>query len=233
MLRIRRIYDDVLPVNKQILAQVKDILRSRFTGIKESEIELIGEKLRNPFKHRFRTLFFVAETLRGKVQGFAMVLLEPDIGFVFLDWIAIIRGNAGGGLGDALYDRVRREAQALNAKGVFFECLPDDEQDCPDKALLKENRARLRFYERYGARPIVDTGYETPVNSDDSCMPYLVYDGLETQKPLRRAFLRKVVRAILERKYSELCPPEYVESVVSSITDDPVKLRAFRYVKPE
>jgi acetoin utilization deacetylase AcuC-like enzyme/GNAT superfamily N-acetyltransferase len=233
MLRIRRIYDDVLPVNKQILAQVKDILRSRFTGVKEAEIELIGEKLRNPFKHRFRTLLFVAETLRGKVQGFAMVLLEPEIGFVFLDWIAIIRGNTGGGLGDALYDRVRREALALNAKGIFFECLPDDVGACPDKALLKANRARLRFYERYGARPVVNTGYETPVNSDDSCMPYLVYDGLEMQKPLRKAFLKKVVRAILERKYADLCPPEYVESVLDSIKDDPVKLRDFRYVKPE
>lgn len=233
MLRIRRIYDDVLPANKQILAQVKEILRSRFSGVKESEIELIGEKLRNPFKHRFRTLFFVAETLRGKVQGFAMVLLEPDMGFVFLDWIAIIRGNAGGGLGDALYDRVRGEALALNAKGIFFECLPDDAQDCPDKALLKENRARLRFYERYGARPIVNTGYETPVNSDDSCMPYLVYDGLGKQKPLHKAFVKKVVRAILERKYADLCPPEYVERVVASIKEDPVQLRDFRYVKPE
>ena len=233
MFRIRRIYDDVLPVNKQILGQVKDILRSRFSAVKESEIDQIGEKLRNPFKHRFRTLLLVAETLRGKVQGFAMILLEPEIGFVFLDWIAIIRGNTGGGLGDALYDRVRQEALALNASGIFFECLPDDAEDCPDKTLLKENRARLRFYERFGARPIVGTGYEEPVNKDDSCMPYLVYDALETQKPLRKTFLKKVVRAILERKYSDLCPPEYVESVVASIKDDPVKLRDYRYVKPE
>jgi acetoin utilization deacetylase AcuC-like enzyme/GNAT superfamily N-acetyltransferase len=233
MFRIRRIYDDVLPVNKQILSQVKDILRSRFSGVTEEEIELIGEKLRNPVKHRFRTLLFVAETLRGKVQGFAMVLLEPEIGFVFLDWIAIIRGITGGGLGDALYDRVRREALALNAKGIFFECLPDNIKDCPDKALLKENRARLRFYERYGARPIVNTGYETPVKSGDTCMPYLVYDGLETPKPLRKTFAKKVVRAILERKYADLCPPEYVEAVVASIIDDPVKLRDYHYVKPE
>jgi hypothetical protein len=70
MLRIRRIYDDVLPVNKHILAQVKDILRSRFTAVKEAEIELIEEKLRNPFKHRFRTLLFVAETLAGQGSGF-------------------------------------------------------------------------------------------------------------------------------------------------------------------
>ena len=233
MLRIRRIFDDVLPVNKDILQQVKEILRSRFSDVNESEIEQINEKLRNPFKQRFRTLLFVAEALRGRVQGFAMILHEPVIGFVYLDWIATIRGITSGGMGDALYDRVRREATLLKARGVFFECLPDDSAHCPDETLLKDNRARLRFYERFGARPIVNTGYEMPVHSDDDCMPHLVYDGLEAQQPLRRSFARKVVRAILERKYADLCPADYVERVVASITDDPVQLREFRYVKPE
>ena len=40
---------------------------------------------------------------------------------------------------------------------------------------------------------------------------------------------RKVVRAILERKYE--CPPDYVQMVVDSITDDPIRLREPRYVK--
>ncbi|MFO8085237.1 MAG: GNAT family N-acetyltransferase [Desulfobacterales bacterium] len=232
MLRIRRVYDDVLPINKEIIAQVKDILRSRFSNVSETEINSIGEKLRNPFKQRFRTLLLVAETMRGKVKGFAMVLVEPEIGFVFLDWIATIQDNTGG-LGEAIYDRVRQEAMSLKAKGIFFECLPDNEKDCPDKTLLKENQARLKFYERYGARPIVDTNYEMPVKPDDSCMPYLVYDGLKSQKPLRKVFLKKVVRAILERKYADLCPAEYVEKVFDSIKDDPVKLREYLYVKPE
>ena len=34
---------------------------------------------------------------------------------------------------------------------------------------------------------------------------------------------------MLERKYSYLCPPEYVEEVVSSISDDPLCLREPRY----
>jgi hypothetical protein len=50
MLRIRRIYDDVLPLNQENLSQVKDILRSRFSEVAEEEIEAISEKLRNPFK---------------------------------------------------------------------------------------------------------------------------------------------------------------------------------------
>lgn len=233
MLRIRRIYDDVLPVNQEVLRQVKAILKSRFREVSEDEIELLGEKLRNPFKLRFRTVLFVAESMRGRVLGFATLLHEPKIGFVFLDWIATASGKTGGGLGSALYDRVRREAAAFHASGLFFECLPDEPRDCPDPPLVKENRARLRFYERYGARPIVNTGYESPVNPGDTCMPYLVFDCLDRRYPLRRALAKKVVRAILERKYAGFCPPEYVERVVGSFKDDPVALRDFRYVKPE
>ncbi len=233
MLRIRRIFDDVLPTNRETLEQVKVILRDRFSEVSEEEIEQLGEKLRNPFKQRFRPILFVAKTLRSSVKGFAMLLHEPEIGFCFLDWIATASGRTGGGLGGALYDRVRREAVALGAEGLFFECLPDEAENCPDEALLKENRARLRFYECYGARPIVNTGYEHPVNPGDSCMPHLVYDALDAVKPLRRAFARKVVRAILKRKYRGYCPAEYVEKVVASFREDPVALRDFRYIKPQ
>ena len=233
MLRIRRIYDDSIPANRQQLEQVQAILRARFAAVPETEILSLGEKLRNPFKQRFRSILLVAETIRHKVLGFALLLHEPEIAFSFLDWIAMAGGRAGGGMGGALYDRVRMEAAALGARGLFFECLPDDAERCPDSALLKENRSRLRFYERYGARPIVNTAYETPVSAEDTCMPHLVYDSLDREGPLRRAFLRKVVRAILERKYAALCPPEYVEKVVASLRDDPVVLRPLRYVKPE
>ena len=233
MLRIRRIYDDIVPVNREILRQVKVILQSRFSAVPAEEIERIGEKLRNPFNQRFRSILFVAETLRRRVLGFAMVLHEPQAGFCFLDWIASVKGKAGGGFGGALYDRVRREAVVLEAKGLFFECLPDDFEACPDEVLLKENRARLRFYERYGARPVINTQYELPVKPGDRCMPYLVYDGLDRGEAPRRSFARKFVRALLEYKYADYCPAQYVTKVVRSFRDDPVQLRQFRYVKPE
>ena len=232
MIRIRRIYDNVLPVNSGTLKQVKAILKTRFSEVAEAEIESIGEKLRNPFKQRFRTILLVAESMRGKVSGFAMLLYEPQLHFVYLDWIATASLKSGG-IGGALYERVRKEADAMSAKGLFFECLPDDRESCPEPALLRENRARLRFYERYGARPIVDTAYETPVKPGDTCMPFLIYDGLKAQAPLRRKFARQVVRAVLERKYVDYCPPEYVEKVIASFRSEPVKLREFRYIKPE
>ncbi len=233
MLRIRRIYDDVLPINQEILAQVKDILRSRFAAVSEEEIESIGDKLRNPFKHRFRTIPIVAERLNGRVLGFALLLHEPEIGFTYLDWLAMATGRSGGGIGGTIYEGLRQESVALKVKGLFYECLPDEEKYCPDPGLLKENRARLRFYEQYGARPIINTGYELPVKPGDTCMPHLLYDGLDAKAPLKRSFARKVVEAILERKYADICPADYVRQVVSSIKDNPVQLREFRYVKPE
>jgi acetoin utilization deacetylase AcuC-like enzyme len=70
-----------------------------------------------------------------------------------------------------------------------------------------------------------------PVNPGDTDMPYLVYDGLDQPRSLRRAYLRKVIRAVLERKYKDLCPPEYVQAVVRSVRDDPVQIRPPRYIK--
>lgn len=231
MFRIRRVHDDVLPVNQEILRRVREILRTRFPAADQAEIDSLGEKLRNPFKQRFRSILFVAESLNGRVQGFALLLHEPEIHFAYLDWIALASGRTGGGIGGALYERVRRECLALNVKGLFFECLPDEEIACPNPEILPDNRDRLKFYERYGARPIVGTAYESSVNPGDTCMPHLVYDGLMENRPLRRTFAHKVVRAVLERKYAELCPPEYVDRVVASFKDEPIQVREFRYVK--
>jgi acetoin utilization deacetylase AcuC-like enzyme/ribosomal protein S18 acetylase RimI-like enzyme len=231
MFRIRRIFDDVIPVNQDALRQVKAILKKRFPAVSDQEITHLGDHLRNPFTLRFRPILFVAENMRHKVLGFAMVLHEPEIDFCFLDWIATAGDTLRGGLGSALYERVRAECAALKVKGLFFECLPDTPGEC-EAGLIRENIARLRFYERYGARPIAGTGYETPVSPEDTCMPHLLYDDLGTDIPLSRSHAKKVVQAILARKYKDLCPPDYVAQVVASIRDNPVKLRPFRHVRP-
>jgi acetoin utilization deacetylase AcuC-like enzyme/GNAT superfamily N-acetyltransferase len=230
MFRIRRIYDDVLPVNRTALAEVREIFEQHFAGAPQDDIVNLPERLRNPFLKRFRTVLYVAENSRHRVIGFAILLHEPNLRFCFLDYLATAKSSPGRGIGAALYEYVRDEAATWDAEGLLFECLPDDSTRCPDSTQRKQNAARLKFYEQYGARPIVGTEYESPVpgGSDDN-VPYLVYDSLDGDVKLRSSFLRKVVRAVLERKYSSLCPPEYVEKVVASISD-PVKLRDFKYL---
>jgi acetoin utilization deacetylase AcuC-like enzyme len=98
---------------------------------------------------------------------------------------------------------------------------------------LKQNIARLRFYERYGARPIINNLYATPVKPGDQDLYYLVYDDLGQGVELRRNIARKVVRAILERKYGDLISRKQINNVVGSFKDDPVELRELRYLQPK
>lgn len=233
MFKLRRVYDDLRPIDRDAVAQVQAILRAQFPEAPAKDASGLPRRLRDPLSDRFRWVLLVAEDQRAQVRGFALVAHAPDLNFCFLDYISAASLSTGGGIGGALYSRVREEAHRLGVLGLFMECLPDDPSLCADPVMLKQNRARLRFYERWGARPVVGTAYETPVNSQDpDCPPYLVCDGLGG-KVLRRADAKKVVRAILERKYSQLCPTEYVEMVVRSFKDDPVRLREPRYAPIE
>jgi acetoin utilization deacetylase AcuC-like enzyme/GNAT superfamily N-acetyltransferase len=231
MFRIRRIFDDTVPLDRSQIEQVKRILLDRFPGAPREDSDLLAERLRNPVKYRFRSILFVADAFQRIVKGFALVLHDRELGFLYLDYLATNAQRDGSGIGGALYTRVREEARALQAKGIFFECLPDERSQCPNEAYHRQNVARLRFYERFGARPIIGTKYETPLNPGGQGAPHLVYDGLDSKRPLRRADARAIVRAILERKYQALCPPGYIRMVVDSFTDDPVRLREPRYVR--
>jgi len=232
MFRIRRIHDDVVPVNRTAVQEVIQIFKDQFSDAPISDVEGLSEKLRNPFKQRFRMVLYVAEKRPGHVEGFATVLHEPVLGFCYLDYLAAGKKLTGRGIGAALYQHIRSEALTLRTKGLFFECLPDDADRCSDSAIRKSNAARLRFYELYGAVPIRGTEYEWPVpGAVNDNLPHLVYDDLDQGKPLSQKFAKDVVRAILERKYGDLCPPEYVTRVVGSFCENPVQLRPLRYLK--
>ena len=230
MFIIRRVFDDTTETSRRLLAQAQDILRKQFQLLSEAEISKLAEQLRDPLKHRFRAILFVAER-REQVVGFALLLHAPDLRFCYLDFIATGADEMGQGLGGALYERVREEALRLKARGIFLECLPDDPALSPDPAIRSANAARLKFYERYGATPIINTRYETPLKAGDTDPPYLVFDNLGQNEALARRDARRVVRAILERKYGDYCPPAYIKDVVASIRDNPVRLREPRYVK--
>ncbi len=232
MFRIRRIFDDALPIDQQEIVQVQKILRAQFPGVREQDISDLPAKLRNPMKYQFRHMLFVADGANGVVRGCALASHQPQLRFFFLDYIATGKMLSGSGVGGALYERLRDEAAAQGAVGIFFECLPDDPAECVSREQYRQNASRLRFYERYGARPIVNTAYQKPVKPEDRCLPYLVFDGLDRAKPLRRELARAACRMILECKYGHLCSQDYVDEVVASFRDDPVRLREPRYARP-
>ena len=126
MFRIRRIHDNLLQVNQAAITQVEKILEDQFPLLAKSDVEKIPELLRNPVKQGFRSILYVAENARQRVQGFALVSHEPDLHFCYLDYISAARRTTGGGIGGALYEHIREEATVMGVIGIFFECLPDD-----------------------------------------------------------------------------------------------------------
>jgi acetoin utilization deacetylase AcuC-like enzyme/GNAT superfamily N-acetyltransferase len=231
MFRIRQVHDDTTPANAGAVGQVQEILRSQFPALDSRDVDKLPDLLRDPLKHRFRGVLLVGEDGQDRVRGFAFLLHAPDLRFSYLEYISAAPGATGGGIGGALYERVREEARSLGSVGLFFECLPDDPVLSPDPEIRRQNAARLRFYERYGAFPIAGTAYETPLQEGGTDPPYLVFDGLGRPEPLSRRFARRMVRAVLERKYGDVCPKAYIDTVVESFRDDPVQLRPPRYLR--
>ena len=231
MLRIRKISNPYLHSNITAMVHVKSILSKQFPNLWESKIEILDEQLVNPLKFKYQSILFVAENIHDTILGFALMKFMPDLGFCFLDYIAASPGKTSSGLGGALYQRIREETEALGAIGLFFESLPDDPDLCRNQTYIEQNRKRLAFYERFGARPIAGTLYESNVKPEDDCPPFLLFDGLGIQDYLPQKRTRKIVRAILERVYGDYCSEEYINKVFRSITTDPVPIRPFRYIK--
>lgn len=232
MLRIRKVQDDTTPANIAVIKEAQTIMRRQFPGIPDADIDKLPDQLRDPISYGFVSRLFVAEDAHEKLHGLALLLLFSDIQVSYLELISAAPGGSGRGIGDVLYSRVQEEAVALGAEALFFECLPDDPALSPDPVICAQNAARLKFYERFGARPIIGTAYETPIEPGAIDPPYLVVDMLGKTDAPGRDLVQKTAEAILVCKYESVCPPAYVKKVISSITDDPVRLRDFRYVKP-
>ncbi len=229
MFRIRKIYDGTCAANRSAIAQVQAIIRKQFPSARTEDLEKIPLQLRNPVKYQYRSILFVADNNAGQVKGFAVLLHLADIGVTYLELISAAPRITGGGIGGVLYEHLREESIKLKAKGLFFECSIDDPERISDPATLKQNKLRMLFYERYGVYPILNNAYATPVKPGDEDLYYLMYDPLDTGAPLPLSLTRKVVHAILDRKYRDIISPAQIEEVVQSFQDDPAILRAPRY----
>ncbi len=231
MFRIRKILDSTSSANRDAIDQVVKIFSGQFPLARQEDLKKIPEQLDHPLKYQYRSVLFVAESGTGKIKGFAMLLHMEDVGIGYLEFISAAKGGTGGGVGGALYERVREECVSLKAKGLFFECAVDDAAKINDPVKLKENIARLKFYERYGAYPVENDLYSAPAEPGDQELYYLMMDGLGLGETIRKAQAKKIVRAILVRKYGALISAEQIDEVVGSFSGDTLKLRAPRHIK--
>ncbi len=231
MFRIRKVLDNTSSANREAMSQVLLILESQFPAARKEEFIKLPAQLHDPLKYQYRAILFVAENGMGKVKGFAMLLHLPDIGIGYLDLISAAPGGTGRGIGGVLYEYVREECVLLKVKGLFFECSVDDPELISDPAILKQNIARLKFYESYGVYPVINNAYASPVKPGDQDLYYLMLDTLGANKKISSKSGQKIVRAILQRKYGDIISQEQIDEVVFSFTNSHLQVREPRYVK--
>lgn len=229
MFRIRTLTDASAPANQKAIAEIQTIIRDQFADMTDKDVAKLPDQIFDPITHQFVAKVSVAEDGRGRIRGFSLLLVDPQLNFGYLELIATAKSGSGGGVGAALYEQIQQRAREKGLRGIYFECLPDDPELSPDPVIRKQNEDRLRFYEGFNAFPIMGTEYETPVTPGTFDSPYLVFDGLGEFMLPPAVTLRQIVRAILERKYADLCPPEYVQRVVESIKDNQFAIRLPRY----
>ena len=229
MIRIRVIHNVGLEVARNRIVQVQDIFRENFPEL-AGHAEKIPDFLARPLAHRYRTVLFVSETTLARVMGFALLLHLSEVNSSFLDFIAVRRKAHGGGIGGALYEAVREYSQSVSPGGMYVEVQPDDPLLTPDARALSDAKRRLRLYEQYGARPLLNTEYGKPVGSPPTTA-YLLYDGLNRQEPLGRAEAQAAVRLLLQRRFGHVVGKREIERIVGGFTEDPVRRREPRYVR--
>lgn len=231
MFRIRKILDDTSIANNDTIKQVREILTKQFPLAGKKELEKLSLQLNDPMKYKYRSILFVVENSLGKVKAFAMLLHMPDTKIAYLELISTAPGKTGGGIGSALYEYIREECLLLGVKGLFFECAIDDASIITNETILKQNIARMKFYEKYGVYPIINNVYSSPVNKGDQDLYYLMMDNLGENQPIDLKLGHKIVRTILERKYGELISKSQIDEVVRSFKDEYLKCRAPKYVR--
>ena len=229
MFRIRLIYDTYLPVNKKAIEQIRVIAREQIEDISEKAIQGVLDRINDPYYDQMRYMLFLADDTRGVVKGFALMSHDPGNKFCFLDMLAADFVKPRGGVGGALYERVREEAVTFDCFGIFFDCMTEVCGDSADSIQKKRNSARLRFYERHGARPVDNTRYESVSKKHYHNGYFLMFDSLGRTNLPELKLAKKIFRLILERKYKGIYPVDEIKAVIDSLSDDPLRLRPYRY----
>jgi len=229
MIRVHCIHSGFLPLNRDLVEQAQGLFREAFPQF-AGAADKIPAVLSRPLQQGYSAGLVLLERGVGRVDAFALVLHFPNCKSVFLDYLAVRQSIRGRGLGTALYEAVREYCQDVGARGLYMEVQPDDPELTPDPAELAEARKRMRFYEQYGVRTIVNAPYAEPVG-DPPTTAYLLFDGLGRTDPLGRAEAQEAVRMILTRRFVSVSTPSYVRRIIEAFRDDPVRFRPMRYVK--
>jgi len=229
-IRFVHVYDADLEVRR--VAEVQRILRSQFGEAVDAYADAIPDMLRGEGALGHGTILITAEDPHGRVLGFALALHYADVNVTLLDFIAVDPAVRQRGIGGALYEALREYVRRRGTRGLYLEVRPDAPELEPDAALRRENRARVRFYERFGARVVLGTAYEARRAGRAEGEPYLIFDALGEPRVPSAEEVRDVIRALLFRKYGYDPSDPYARAVLDSVGPHPIVLQSPRSPSP-
>ena len=232
MFRISHVLGTHRQHDRRAIAEVQALLVAAFPDLADVP-DYVERKLAEQTTRIYPTVLLTAHGPGDKVMGFALADHFEWLGYAYLDFIVTQAEQRGRGLGGGLYEALRQDLVARGAKGLFLEVPTDDPAQVTDPADLKSNKNRLKFYERYDARPIIGTLYDQPIRPGNPLEPRLLFDPLDDEEPLPVEAAREVIATILTLRYNFAPDSDYVSQVVASVKDSPVKIRKPLYSSPE
>lgn len=196
-----------------MIDSVKRLFLSQFSCITASYLEdLIGDVTSNK-SSLYKHFLFVAEK-KGEVIGAAIASQLLKENFLYVDYMASSRHKPSRGIGAALYKRIKEQSLHNQCLGVFLECDSIEREYCISDEEQRQNKIRLKFYQRFGAQQLKNSQYEKPRAKKFSM--HLLFDNNQ-KEDLKLNKLKKVVRAILQSHNNPKCADSYIEEVVQSL----------------
>jgi acetoin utilization deacetylase AcuC-like enzyme/GNAT superfamily N-acetyltransferase len=231
MFRISHVLGTHRSHDRRCLAEIQVLFASAFPDL-AGDGDYIEKKLNAATTRGYPVILLAAHGPGDRVIGFALADYFESIGYGYLDFLVTEAERRGRGLGGALYEALREDLIARGANGLFFEVPTDDPDQVTAPAQLRANRARLKFYERYGALPVLGTLYDQPIRRGIKAEPRLLFDPLESREPLEAKALRQVIHLILTERYNFAPDDPYVGRVIGSVKNSTVRIRRPLYVQP-
>ncbi len=226
MIRFRQIHDLTGSFDQKAFAAARRLFREAFPHEPQG-IERVERLLRKRAQLDLDPLLLVSEDHSRAVTGVSFVFYFPEIKLGYLQYIASDPQRPARGIGGALYEATRELLKARAAQGLLLDVPPDVRDKVRDPELIPINRRRIRFYERYGARVIANTGWDTiPNPRNEGYLTLLMFDGMGVVRRLSRARARAAVRRILASQYGYDPTDPFVVKIARSLGDDPVRFRA-------
>lgn len=231
MIRFRRMFNLETPEDLKDFSAVERMFHAAFPSEKQASARIRAFLTGQDFG--FEPLLLIAEDRRGNVIGLTLTFYFPDIRYGYLQYIASDPERPARGIGGALYEALRQYLVQKTAHGLLLDTPPDERHMLKEPERLAVNRKRMKFYERYGVFPVVNTLWDVEANPrNDGYLTQLLFDGLGRGATPKRKDVRAAVRRILVHQYGFRDDDAFVERISGSFRDDPVALREPRYAAP-